>query len=79
MLLDMNGREIPMNKSYNAPAYDLATGRYINQPRNVKCWTKGRVRKYTTCYNPDSKVQLRKGKPPKKKVKKIKRKLKIKK
>jgi len=77
MLIGMDGRDLPINKSYNVPAYDLATGQYINQGQNVKCWT--RKGGYTTCFNPDYGVQLRRGKPPKKKKKKIKRKLKIKK
>lgn len=64
----MDGRDLPMNKAYNVPAYNLATGQYINQHKSqVKCWT--RKGGYTTCYNTEYGYQLRKGQPPPKKNK----------
>ena len=73
----MEGDILLPSQSYNTPAYDLATGEYINQPPNqVECWTKDGG--YTTCYNTQFGIQLRKGQPPpayknkkKKKVKKV--------
>lgn len=72
-LLDMEGNYLPdMYRSnyLGVPAYDITTGRYINQGINknsVNCWTRYNKsgNPYTTCYNNDYSVQLRKGQAPK--------------
>ena len=72
-ILSMEGDYLPdmFRSNYlGVPAYDIATGRYINQDINknsVKCWTRYNKggNPYTTCFNNDYSIQLRKGQPPK--------------
>lgn len=66
--ISMSGEYIPPEFRFNTPAYDIASGRYINQNQNnVKCWTKYNKsgNPYRTCYNKDYSQQLRRGQPPK--------------
>lgn len=74
-VVDMEGNFLPPEFRYNQPSYDLASGRYINQPSSdVKCFTKKAPRTgkiYTTCINTQYNQQLRRGKPPNTKQRKI--------
>jgi len=73
-VVDMEGNFLPPEFRYNQPSYDLASGRYINQPSSdVKCFTlRNKAKKpYTTCINTQYNQQLRRGKPPNTKQRKI--------